>query len=1277
MKKVSIMLVITLLCTMVQFTGAPSFAVADVTFSDITVASGLLSPMGIALGPDGKIYITEYGGGKITRMDKDGSNLEVFATGFTGPVGIVFDSDGNLLVSEHGGRKIKKISPTGTVTTVSTFSENLTGITLDSSGRIYVIGYMNGIIYRMNADGSGQTNLGTVSRTSAVGIAVDSNNNVYVSDRVANKIYKFKADGTKSDLATVSYPPNVSLGADGYLYASTNDSKIVKIDLSGNIVKSFAFSNHSIWGTYVDSNGGIYFTDNTHGTVNKLLGYVDMVDRTHLRLTMMYDLVSGAADPTAFTLTGIATNPHVTSAVVNGSTVDLTLDASIEYTDTSAKLSYTQTGTNDMVQQDTMTKIANFANLDVKNTLVGVSSVNALANINVDNGTALSSVSLPTSVKVFYSNSTSATVNITSWDGGTPAYNPNVAGTYTFKGTLDLDSSIRNPENKQATVSVTDAAPVLPVVTESNALSNITVSAGTAQSALNLPTAVTVKLNNSTTTSAAIQVWDNGTPVYDGNTAGTYVFSGTLASSADYLNSNSITASASVIVEAIPTVTTTSAINVITVKNGTDLNALNLPTAVTVGLNNSTTTSAAIQVWDNGTPAYDGNTAGTYVFTGTLATSNDYLNPSNLKASVSVVVSEKPTVSKADVIHEVTVENGTELSALNLPKFATVELSNSTTTSAAIQVWDNGTPTYDGNTAGTYIFVGTLAASNDFLNTKDLKVGAIVHVKAKSVVTPSIASVNSITPITVSNGTALSALGLPTTVTIELDNSTTTSAAIQVWDNGTPAYVGNTAGTYVFAGTLAASNDYTNDNNLKASIQVIVKAAETTTTTGGGGGSDKGSGGSSSGAATETAKASGSVKVNGEEKNVSTEAKTTENGKTKVKVAIDNTTLKKVIDEILSKQQTQSKNLVEIKVQDTTGDITDVGLNGDIVKQMEQDNFDILINAGDKSYKIPAGQLSVDEIAKELNVSQENLKSIEYSIQFEKVTSEEQTVLEKRITAKMLVTPTEFKIKAVVTKTDGTTDTVDVNSFNRFVTRSFEIPNAPDVSKITTGIVFDSVNGYSQVPTRIFTQDGKTYAEINSLTNSIYSVISNPITVSAVKGHWSEKIVNDMASRLILTDYSNFKADKNITRGELAAYMVKAMGMYRDDAAFEATFNDVKASDANARAIALASKWNLISGYEDGTFRADNEITREEAMVIFSKAMEIANYTGTTGASTFDINSYSNVPEWSKPYIKKALDGKIFVGRSANDLGLKENLTHSEALAAVRNLLIKAGLINN
>lgn len=86
-------------------------------------------------------------------------------------------------------------------------------------------------------------------------------------------------------------------------------------------------------------------------------------------------------------------------------------------------------------------------------------------------------------------------------------------------------------------------------------------------------------------------------------------------------------------------------------------------------------------------------------------------------------------------------------------------------------------------------------------------------------------NVDSLDDITVANGTDESDIVLPETVDVTLSDSTTTSAAVS-WDNVSPEYDGDVARTYTFTGTLTLPDEVTNPENYRASVNVIVQAAD-------------------------------------------------------------------------------------------------------------------------------------------------------------------------------------------------------------------------------------------------------------------------------------------------------------------------------------------------------------------------------------------------------------------------------------------------------------------
>ena len=69
--------------------------------------------------------------------------------------------------------------------------------------------------------------------------------------------------------------------------------------------------------------------------------------------------------------------------------------------------------------------------------------------------------------------------------------------------------------------------------------------------------------------------------------------------------------------------------------------SLTLPATIKVTLSGGIDANPEV-VWDSGVPTFDANTSGTYVFSGTITTISGINNSDNLKATVNVVVAQKP-----------------------------------------------------------------------------------------------------------------------------------------------------------------------------------------------------------------------------------------------------------------------------------------------------------------------------------------------------------------------------------------------------------------------------------------------------------------------------------------------------------------------------------------------------------------------------------------------------------------------------------------------------------
>ncbi len=77
-------------------------------------------------------------------------------------------------------------------------------------------------------------------------------------------------------------------------------------------------------------------------------------------------------------------------------------------------------------------------------------------------------------------------------------------------------------------------------------------------------------------------------------------------------------------------------------------------------------------------------------------------------------------------------------------------------------------------------------------------------------------------------------------------------------------------------------------------------------------------------------------------------------------------------------------------------------------------------------------------------------------------------------------------------------------------------------------------------------------------------------------------------------------ADETVTRAQIATVAVRAMKATSENKGD--SFSDVASDSWYAKDVECAKVIGIISGYEDGTFRPDNTVTRKEAFAILYRA---------------------------------------------------------------------------
>ena len=229
-------------------------------------------------------------------------------------------------------------------------------------------------------------------------------------------------------------------------------------------------------------------------------------------------------------------------------------------------------------------------------------------------------------------------------------------------------------------------------------------------------------------------------------------------------------------------------------------------------------------------------------------------------------------------------------------------------------------------------------------------------------------------------------------------------------------------------------------------------------------------------------------------------------------------------------------------------------------------------------------------------------------------------------------------------------------------------------------ITIDADGTVRHVPTKIIISGGKYYAKINSLTNSTYSVIWNPITFKDAENHWAQDAINDMGSRMVISGVGNdlFEPDRDITRAEFAAIVVRSLGLKPGTG--NNAFTDVKSTEWYCKYIETAYEYGIISGYGNGKFGTTDKITREQAMTMIARAMKITGLKVKFKAdetqkllAAFGDSAQSSA--WAKGSMAACVKSGIVSGKGGKTLAPKDEITRAEVAVIIQRLLQQSGLI--
>jgi hypothetical protein len=203
------------------------------------------------------------------------------------------------------------------------------------------------------------------------------------------------------------------------------------------------------------------------------------------------------------------------------------------------------------------------------------------------------------------------------------------------------------------------------------------------------------------------------------------------------------------------------------------------------------------------------------------------------------------------------------------------------------------------------------------------------------------------------------------------------------------------------------------------------------------------------------------------------------------------------------------------------------------------------------------------------------------------------------------------------------------------------------------------------IPLLAIDRNGKT---MQRLDRRVLKLVSFP---DVIDGNANKEAIEYLAALGVISGYpdGNFRPDGNITRAELCSLLVKAKEL-KNERTEGPAFNDLKTSHWAASYIAQAVAAGIASGYPDGKFRPNNNISRLEGILMVGRFDKL-------GKPRVSEAPFADIParHWAVAEVTAAKEAGLLDYLRTTELQPNEKLTRGEAAAIIyRTAVIKEKL---
>ncbi|HMM06403.1 MAG TPA: S-layer homology domain-containing protein [Clostridiales bacterium] len=181
--------------------------------------------------------------------------------------------------------------------------------------------------------------------------------------------------------------------------------------------------------------------------------------------------------------------------------------------------------------------------------------------------------------------------------------------------------------------------------------------------------------------------------------------------------------------------------------------------------------------------------------------------------------------------------------------------------------------------------------------------------------------------------------------------------------------------------------------------------------------------------------------------------------------------------------------------------------------------------------------------------------------------------------------------------------------------------------------------------------------------SAVYSFSADaPCAFRDIDQHWAEDAITQLKNDNAVNGYADgsFRPGNAITRAEFVTALVRTMAAKEMLEITDKTtaFGDVQGTWSE-KYVAIAAENNIIDGYPDGSFRPDQNITRQEIAVIIGRAFQMK----ATGETETSFSDNDTIASWAKAWVAAAAANGVISGYNDHSFRPANNATRAESAA--------------